>query len=220
MAERFHLEQAHIAERYVLGELPPPEAEEFERHYFECEQCARAVENVQLFAANATAVFAEQPAPAPVTAPKKSSPGWLNLAWLKPAFAIPMAAALAVTILAVYQNTVTIPQLREARALPAFTLIGASRGEGAQVKVPAGTVSFALSADVPPDARLPKYLCVLSEAGHPVFQIEAPGPAEGQPITILVPVRSLQSGSHELSVYGVSQNDKIASYTFDFSIAQ
>lgn len=215
MAERFHLEEAHIAERYVLGELPGAEAEEFERHYFECEQCALAVETAQLFAANASAVFAEQPAP--VKAPKGSSASFF--AWLKPVFAIPMAAALALAILAVYQNTVTIPQLREARVLPAFTLIGASRGEGAEVKVPAGTVSFALAADIPPGASLPKYLCVLSEAGRPVFQIEAPRPAEGQPITILVPVRALQPGPHELSVFGASQKDKIASYTFDFSVA-
>lgn len=214
MAERFHLEETHTAERYVLGDLPPVEAEEFERHYFECEECSRAVETAQIFAANASAVFAEQPAP--LKAPQKSS---FNLfAWLKPAFAIPMAAALALAILAVYQNTVTIPQLREARALPAFTLIGASRGEGAQVKVPAGTVSFALAADIPPGASLPKYRCVLSEAGHPVFQVEAPSPAEGQPITILVPVGALQSGPHELSLFGASQKDKIASYAFDLSI--
>ena len=37
------------AERYLLGELSPDEAEEFEHHFFTCTECAIAVENGQEF---------------------------------------------------------------------------------------------------------------------------------------------------------------------------
>jgi anti-sigma factor RsiW len=37
------------AERYLLGELSPAEAEEFELHFFTCSECTSAVENGQEF---------------------------------------------------------------------------------------------------------------------------------------------------------------------------
>jgi hypothetical protein len=209
--DRFDVHGAHIAERYVLGELSAEEAEAFECHYFECQECALAVETATLFAANAKAAF-EQPAMVP--AAKKS----LFHSWFTGFSWAPVAVAFALAILAVYQNVVTIPQLSRARALPAFQLIGASRGEGAQVKIPAGTVSFALAADVPPDAHFATYTCTLSESGRTILQVEAPAPADGQPITVLVPARNLAPGPHELSIFGGHPATKVSSYTFEFQI--
>ena len=47
------------AERYVLGEMSSVETEQFERHFFECEECALAVEECQVLAGNARAVLSE-----------------------------------------------------------------------------------------------------------------------------------------------------------------
>ena len=33
----------HAAEKYLLGELAPEVREQFEEHYFECEECANDV---------------------------------------------------------------------------------------------------------------------------------------------------------------------------------
>jgi anti-sigma factor RsiW len=37
----------HASERYLLGELSPTEAQEFELHFFSCAACAAAVEEGQ-----------------------------------------------------------------------------------------------------------------------------------------------------------------------------
>ncbi|MBV8865380.1 MAG: zf-HC2 domain-containing protein [Acidobacteriaceae bacterium] len=37
----------HAAERDLLGELTPAEAEEFEFHFFACSECAEAIEHGQ-----------------------------------------------------------------------------------------------------------------------------------------------------------------------------
>jgi anti-sigma factor RsiW len=34
----------HVVERYLLGELSPAEAREFELHFFACSECAAAVD--------------------------------------------------------------------------------------------------------------------------------------------------------------------------------
>ena len=55
--DHLHAYETKAPERYVLGELTAAEAEDFELHYFDCEQCAVAVESSQLFIANARAVL-------------------------------------------------------------------------------------------------------------------------------------------------------------------
>lgn len=199
------------AERYLLGEMSAFEAEEFERHYFECEECALAVDAGEIFVANARAVFADMEpeavrkrhAPEP---PRESFWGALSAWWMRPATMFPAVASLVLGALCLYQGAVVIPGLRqslgEARILPAFTLIGASRGEVAQITIAAGTQSFAVSVDIPPDVHFPQYLCYLSVGGRTVFSLNATAPAGGQPITILVPAKQLQAGPYELGIYG------------------
>jgi len=102
------------AEKYVLGELPLALREEYEEHFFDCALCALDIKAAAAFAGNAREVLREQPQrdrfrlkdAAPVTG------GWFG--WLKPAFAMPAFAALALLLVVGYQNTVTIPQLKNA----------------------------------------------------------------------------------------------------------
>ena len=225
-----HVKALHerSAERYVLGEMSALEAEEFEHHYFECQECAVAVEDGQFLVANARAVLAadaeadratSQP---PRRIQRESFWDWLLVSWNRPAFVFAAAAAVLLVAVSVYQGAVVIPGLRhqlgEARVLPAFLLLGPSRGEAAHVVIPRGTPSFALSADIPPDARFPSYLCELSANGGSVFRVTSPPPAEGQPITILVPASGLRPGSYELTIYGADsggqQRDRISTLGF------
>ncbi len=212
--------QERSAERYVLGEMSVVEAEEFERHYFECQDCAVAVEDGQILEANARAVFGEPEAgiepdrarvPDSRGSPRESF--WASFfgGWRSPAFSLAAAAVLAAVSL--YQGMVAIPGLRqqlgEARALPSYQLLPASRGEAQRIDIASGTPSFALSVDVPPDAHFPQYLCELSgPQGASVFRISAPAPGLGQPITILVPAANLVASQYQLNVYGEDSNGK------------
>ncbi len=224
-----HATEVQAAERYLLGELPAAEAEEFERHFFECADCAQAVEAGSQFIANARVVFTEGSVESRrergdarhrVSVRERMRAWWSMPGW------IPAAAALALAVVAVYQGLVLIPGLRQgldtARALPAFQLAGLSRGAGETVSVPAGTPWLALSLDVPPDVHFSRYLCVVSAGSRTLFRVESAAPAPGQPITILAPTRSLSPGSEEFTVYGLGPNgetrDKVASSIFQFQI--
>ena len=48
--------EAHLPERYYLGELAPALRDEFEDHMADCHVCRQEVATVDLFAANAVAV--------------------------------------------------------------------------------------------------------------------------------------------------------------------
>jgi hypothetical protein len=216
-------------ERYLLGEMSTVEAEEFEQHYFDCQECALAVEEGQIWSSNARAVLAgeipetrrqESRDPA-----KRSLRDSLRDWWRQPILAFPVAAAVLLAAFSAYQGMVVIPGLRhqlgEARVLPAFLLIAASRGAASEISVPSGTPSLAVEADVPPDARFPEYICELSAKGHRVFRVEAPAPAEGQPITILIPASELPAGQDELDIYGADstghQRNRVSTFTFALS---
>lgn len=225
--------ETNAVERYLLDELSPAEREEFELHYFECAECAAAVDAGQQFIANAKVVMAESaeeterasPLPRPADKPAESRKLSRNpfTAWLRPAFAWPALAALLLAAVALYQGAVLIPGLRRtiesARALPAFALIGASRGEAVHVVVPASAPFFSLSIDVPPGSHIDRYLCTLSTGASTAFEVTAAAPAEGQPISILIPVAGLKPGNYTLTVSSPGEQDrqaaKIVSSSFD-----
>src|SRR5450432_3933445 len=49
--------QSEAAERYFLGDLTGEDRDKFEEHFFMCPECAEDVRALQIFAANAKAVF-------------------------------------------------------------------------------------------------------------------------------------------------------------------
>ena len=210
-------------ERYLLGELAEVEAEEFELHYFECPQCATAVESGTQLISNAKAAW-EEPIRLSGGDPARRRRGW-NVAWLwRPAAAVPLAAAVVLGTVALYQGLIVIPGMRQvlgsARVLPAFQLTGTARGEVPHIRVPRGTPWVAISEDIPSDIHYSQYLCVLISAGVPVFRVTAPAPGAGQPITILLPVQSLHPGDYGLVIYGPGggEGDKITTSSFQFEL--
>jgi hypothetical protein len=206
----------HLAERYLLQQMPADEAEAFELHFFECQECAAAVEAGQILQANGRAVMAEGWYPEAEQSLWKSLVKW----WHTPMVLIPVGASLLLGGIALYQGTVTIPTLREARVLPAFQLTGATRGKATEIAIQKDASSFAISADLPPDAQYPQYICKLASGNVAVFQLTAPAPTAGQPITILVPARDLHAGQFQLTVFGAGsdgqQREKVSTLSFDF----
>jgi hypothetical protein len=60
-------EKMHAVERYLLGDLSVSEADEFERHFFDCPQCSEESRVLTIFQENARTVFArEDRAPIPI----------------------------------------------------------------------------------------------------------------------------------------------------------
>jgi anti-sigma factor RsiW len=214
--------ETQAAERYLLGELSASEAEDFEQHYFECTDCAEAVESGGAFIANARAVLGRPSRPAPASPPVPRTP--FRFLFLQPqwAFALASAAAVAFAGIALYQGAIVIPRLEHLLEnpviLPAIQLAGASRGEAAPMRVPRRAPFVPLSADIPPDVRSSQYRCVLTRAGQNVFTVTGPAPAGAQPITVLVPAAKLSSGDYELTIFGENglENGKITTYLFHF----
>jgi hypothetical protein len=214
----------HLAERYLLQEMTADEAEAFELHFFECEECATAVEAGQILQANGRAVMAEGWSPAAERSLWRSLVNW----WKTPMAFIPVPAALLLGAIALYQGTVVIPGLHQARILPAFQLTGASRGEATQVGIQKGVPFFSISADLPPDTQFPRYICELTpsggEGGAAVFRLTAPAPPPGQAITMMVPAAEVHAGQYQLTVFGAGsdgqQREKISTLSFDFRVMQ
>jgi hypothetical protein len=212
--------EEHLAERYLLQEMPADEAEAFELHFFECQECATAVEDGQILQANGRAVMAEGWSPAAEKSLWKSLVNW----WRTPMVMIPVGASFLLGAVAVYQGTVTIPELRQARVLPAFQLIGASRGAATEIAIQKKAPSFAISVDIPPDAQYPQYVCELGSAKAQIFTVTAPAPGAGQPITILVPAQGLDAGQFQLTVFGIGSDgqrrEKVSTVSFDLHFTQ
>ena len=73
-------------ERYLLGEMSPAERDQFEAHFFECEECADEVRTGSMFVENSRAVFEEDdrafaPKPLPASKPVRWWEGLLRPAW-------------------------------------------------------------------------------------------------------------------------------------------
>jgi hypothetical protein len=200
-------------ERYLLEEMSTVEVEEFEHHYFECQECASDIEATGIFIANARAVMAEadaeplrDAAPGKDASPEPRESFWDSVTawWTKPGFVFPSVAALVLGALSLYQGVVIIPGLREARILPAFQLTGASRGEAARVAVASGTPFVFLAIDIPPDSHFPEYWCELSAGGRAVFRLRSPAPVAGEAITLLAPTAKLRASQMEVRIYGAN----------------
>ena len=159
-------------QRYLLGEMSTAEVEEFERHYFECDECAADVETGEIFLANARAALADaEPAPAAEAAKEDTPPEaresfWdaVTSWWNKPAFIFPSAAAVVLGAICVYQNVFTIPGLREpglreALIVPPFELVGTVRGSLRESPFPPGHRRFLCRLTFPPTHIL-RIICV------------------------------------------------------------
>lgn len=100
------------AEKYLLGELPKEQHAAFEEHYFDCSACAEEMKAAVAFMESSRQV-AREALPQPIDDKRlviasRAARGWFS--WLRPAFAVPVFAALLLFI--GYQNGVTIPSLK------------------------------------------------------------------------------------------------------------
>jgi len=203
------------AEKYVLGKLPKDEHAAYEEHYFDCASCAEEIKATVAFMECVRQVAQEEAAervgsrtlvPAVASASTSARGSWLG--WLRPAFAAPVLAALFVFI--TYQNSVTIPRLKEAsshsaapEAVRYFSLLPAgARGEGSSssiVKV-GPQEDFSLDVDMPGNSPT-GYLCqVQDESGRVRFTVLVSAEQAKNNVRINVPGGVLQPGKYKLVI--------------------
>jgi len=215
-----HAEAARMAavEKYLLGELPEPQREAFEEHFFSCRECAERVRLGMVFRANArSALKAAGNMAAMGPEPRHSWSGW---DWLKdrmpvwelsgwhfrPRFA--MAAGVALAVLAGYQNLIVIPRLRhQSTAGSEFTVLAAAQVSEVRAAMDRSfsrqAGQFSLFVPHEWDEFYNSYTCELERRpGGKVLFTAAIGAVAGD-FAVVVRSSGLDPGKYVLNVYGV-----------------
>jgi hypothetical protein len=196
------------AEKYVLGKLPREQHAEYEEHYFDCSACAEEIKATVAFMEGARQVVREEalePVGARVLAP--AVPGFFS--WLRPAFVVPVFAALLVFI--AYQNSVTIPGLRQslsrtaiAEVAKSFSLVSlGARGEGSSsLKIGVGPrEDFNLVVDMPGNSPT-GYTCqIQEESGKTLVTLPVSSEEAKSTVTLIMRGGSLQPGKYNFLIF-------------------
>ena len=228
--------QEMLAEKYLLNELPPDVRDEFEEHFFDCQECAFDIRAGAAFVDEAkvqlpalTATSSPQGAGTGTGLTDKKRNGRFSLsAWWKPLFASPaFAAPVFATLLLVvgYQNLVTYPALRtsatEPRLLPSVALHG-SRGGARTVVEASRKQGVVLLVDAPEQAAYSTYTVDLyNPQGKLAWTQKISATeigAEDGTLTLMIPPAGLMQGSYSLAISGIGpadQRTEIARRGFD-----
>ena len=228
-------ERTQAAERYLLGQMAEFERDQYEEHFFSCEECA---EEVRL-----TAAFLESARPhvtGSLQAAAAANTRWpalarLSTAWarMKPLF-WPMPAgiaAAAVLMLAVtgYQMAVVVPNLalevQQAQRIQTapWYFLSSSRSEAAVVTAADQDRWAGLTLSRSFDRPFPFYRCEIRDAeGRLVLTEVVPGPPAGDELQILLPLANLTPGVYAVAVAGLESatsqaaQSEYARYQFTF----
>lgn len=211
--------QLMAVEGYLLDELTPEVRDQFEEHFFDCQECAADLHATAGFMDAARKEFRLHPVPKPAAVVKGKS----RLALLRPAL---VWSALAASLLVIaYQNVVVYPrfkteiaELKTPEILPSLSLVnGNSRGG----QIPAVTVGarqpFLLLLDIPAQDRFSSYTCLLySPSGSLSWRVEVSAQLVKDTVSIRVPSADRPPGEYTLTVQGNSNGTaaELARYRF------
>jgi hypothetical protein len=197
--------QRMAVEKYLLQELEPELRDQFEEHFFDCQECATDLGATAAFMEAAQREFRLNPVPRPAITPKEK-PG---LALLRPVTAwFALAASLLVIA---YQNVIVYPhfeseiaELRAPEILPSLSLVnGNSRGgQVHQVTVGAGR-PFLLLLDIPTEDRFSSYTCSLySASGALSWRMDVSPQMAKDTVSVRVPSADRPPGDYTLGLQG------------------
>jgi hypothetical protein len=218
--------ELQAAEKYVLGELSPALRDEYEEHYFDCQECAADLKAATAFADASRAQFRSEPREVFINQ-ELAPQTWF--AWLRPVVLVPALAVLAAAL--GYQSFVTIPRLQRGTAIPSagsasfISLIGAnSRGDAAKSFAVQQNQPVILEVDIPPSQDFPSYLCQIQDAaGHVAYESQVSAADAKQSVHLIVPAGTLQPQTYTLRVLGQKAGSEPASppeiTRFPFTIA-
>lgn len=214
------------AEKYLLGELTDESREQFEEHFFECQECARDVRAGTAFVEQSKVVLAEPVAVSSARGPVPAKPGWL--AWLRPTFVAPVLAALLLVI--GYQNLVTYPKLKGEMAfvsrpqiLASASLINANtRGANRVVISARQGETFLLFVDIPAENRFSSYVAELDgPSGRSEWSLTIPADAAKDTVNLRVPPGHYPAGSYTVVIRGMvagESTSEVGRYPFELQL--
>jgi hypothetical protein len=214
------------AEKYVLGELSPNLREEYEEHYFECDECASDLKAAAAFGDSARELFRKE------SGQEERVQAGRLFGWLRPAIAAPALAALLLVVC--YQSFVTIPRLQRGAVARTtgqnadfVSLIGAdSRAEGAKTFQIHRDRPAILEVDVPALGEFASYLCRLRDAsGRSIYESHVSAADAKSTVHLILPKGALEPGEFSLviiaqgtSAANVSPGNEIERLTFSVEI--
>ena len=198
--------QSTAVEKYLLDELTPEEREEFEQHFFDCQECAVDLRATDAFFTAVKQEFTVHPVPQAGAGSSSKRP----LAAFWPSAVAWFALAASLLVIA-YQNVMVLPhlenqiaELKTPQILPTLSLVGGN-SRGGQVptaQVRAGQ-PFLLQLDLPAEDRFSSYSCLLySPSGSLSWRVEVSSQLAKDTISIRVPSVGQQSGEYTLAVQG------------------
>lgn len=195
---------SEAVERYLLEELSAVDRDEFEEHYFDCEQCATAVRTGAALKMNGKAVAneAKRPSrPGEVTELRPRPGNRARSFWIT---GIPAAAAAMLAVVFGYQNLVVIPQLTATafspRAIGSVHLLhDQARGDRSVIKLDASAATV-LALELTALPPQPAYRVSVISNGKPVYEITN-APFEEGALHIALPP-SFVPGNYEMLVRG------------------
>ncbi len=210
------------AEKYLLGELTPEQREQFEEHFFDCQECALDVRAGAALVEHSKVVLAEPVAVSPARTPVAAKVG--RWAWLRPAFVVPVLAVLLVVV--GYQNLVTYPQLKQLASspqiLPWASINVSTRGTSTTEISTRPGEGFHLLVNIPPDSHFASYTFALSSpSGRLEWSRTTPAAASDEARSIYVPGASQEQGIYTLAVRGnttANGNSDLGRYSIDVQI--
>jgi Putative zinc-finger len=204
-----HATQHLTVEQYLLDELPSEARDQFEEHFFDCQECATDLRATAAFMAAAKREFAANPVPKPKAAGADIK-GKSFFASLWPSALVWSALAASLLVVA-YQNLVVYPRfqteiaaLKAPEILPSISLVGGnSRGGSVPSATVEGSRPFLLSVDIPTQDRFSSYSCLLySPSGMLLWRVEVPAQSARDTVSIRVPTAARPSGNYTLTVQG------------------
>ncbi|MCC6587914.1 MAG: zf-HC2 domain-containing protein [Bryobacterales bacterium] len=202
------------SERYLLGELTAEERDQFEEHFFTCAECAADVRAGAMLFDNLKAEL-DLSAPARVAEPECKVSLWDRIAsWFIPQSLVPVGAALALAVVAGYQQVVIIPGLQRAlgpTAAATINIAPETRGDVPAVAIArsARTMAIDLEITVPVSGSL--YWTVLDDKGGVLFQLTS---SAGPNVTLRLPTDKLPDGRYQI-VAAAGDGRVLERYRFD-----
>jgi hypothetical protein len=204
--DHYQATQLTAVEKYLLDELTPGERDDFEEHFFDCQECAIDLRSTAAFMAAAKKEFQANPVPKP----RGATNGKSFFASLWPSALVWSALAASLLVVA-YQNLVVFPRfateiagLKAPEVLPSISLVGGNSRGG---QIPAAEVGaarpFLLQLDIPTQDRFSRYTCLLySPSGTLAWRVEVSAQSAKDTVSIRVPSADTQSGEYTLTVQG------------------
>jgi hypothetical protein len=212
-------ERTMAVEKYLLEEFTAEQKDDFEEHFFSCEECALELKLGAAFMAHAKESLKAVPAVAPAATPVKT-PRRDRFRWFSPAFALPAMAFMLGLV--VFQNLVQLPELhRSLNALNAPEVLtsadlksGGSRGSEDVVRVKDGAL-FQLTIDIPDTANVAHIAELYDASGRRLWTVAVPEDAPKDGLALKMP-GDLPAGSYSLVVKqaGAAESGGSSQYKF------